>query len=209
MRKGTARSKVTVLHPLTIPVTCNVVYSHNANDCAIICENFLHSLNPPCHIGFDLEWPVTFASGKESKTAVVQFCNDPSEACYVLHVSCMSSMPAPLVEIIERTDIIKVGVNVQGDLYKLCRDFDVKFPDQGFVELGALANTTMNLNEKWSLAGLIKFLFQCDLPKDDQIRKSSWHVYPLTKQQLEYAALDAIASVKAYNHIVHHHSAQS
>lgn len=208
MKKSAARSNVTVLPPLAIPATCDIVYSHNANDCAIICDNFLNSLKPPCHIGFDLEWPVTFESGKESKTAVIQFCNNPSEACYILHVSCMPTIPNQLVQIIERTDIIKVGVNIQGDLFKLCRDFDVKFPDQGFIDLGVLANTAMNLNDKWSLAGLIKFLFHRKLPKDDHIRKGSWQVYPLNEQQLNYAALDAIASIKVYNQIVHQTSTQ-
>lgn len=36
--------------------------------------------------GFDLEWPVSFTSGSQHKTALIQFCPS-SQVCYLFHVS--------------------------------------------------------------------------------------------------------------------------
>ncbi len=39
--------------------------------------------------GFDMEWPVTYRSGAESRTALVQLSTSPTE-CFLFHISCMS-----------------------------------------------------------------------------------------------------------------------
>lgn len=39
--------------------------------------------------GFDLEWPVSFTSGSQRKTALIQFCPS-SQVCYLFHVSLCS-----------------------------------------------------------------------------------------------------------------------
>ena len=41
--------------------------------------------------GFDMEWPVVYRAGTESKTALVQLCPSHTE-CYLFHIACMSGM---------------------------------------------------------------------------------------------------------------------
>nr|XP_039267575.1 Werner syndrome ATP-dependent helicase homolog isoform X1 [Styela clava] len=198
--KGQGNSRIT-FPILKIPSTCQIIYSHNENDCNSICSDFLDSINAKTYIGFDIEWPVKYLCEKEPSTAVIQICDDPMRRCFVFHISCIGFLPTSLKKLIERNDIIKVGLNVQGDLYKLCRDFDICYPKSGVLELGDFANKVTRSSEKWSLARLVTFLFGQELPKIDDIRKGDWTSYPLSSAQLEYAALDAIASLMVYQEI--------
>lgn len=37
--------------------------------------------------------------------------------------------------------------------------------------------------------------------KDKKVRNSKWHIIPLSKEQLEYAAIDAYASLRLHLHL--------
>ena len=42
----------------------------------------------PLIVGFDMEWPVTYKVGSESKTALIQLCTS-SSTCYLFHIAYM------------------------------------------------------------------------------------------------------------------------
>ncbi|KAB0406736.1 hypothetical protein E2I00_013493, partial [Balaenoptera physalus] len=95
--------------------------------------------------------------------------------------------------LLENEAIKKAGVGIEGDQWKLLRDFDIKL--KSFVELTDVANEKLKCTETWSLSGLVKHLFGKQLLKDKSIRCSNWSKFPLTEDQKLYAATDAYEEV--------------
>jgi ribonuclease D len=69
---------------------------------------------------------------------------------------------------------------------------------QGFVDTLRLARSALRL-PSYSLAGVTEHLFGIVLDKSFQ--KSNWRRRPLTRAQLEYAALDAIITLRVYDEL--------
>ncbi|KAJ8401885.1 hypothetical protein AAFF_G00374660 [Aldrovandia affinis] len=172
-----------------------VVYSREKNDCSFISEDLRSCLNPGAALGFDIEWPPSFTKGKTKKVAMVQLCAS-EEKCYLFHLSSMSGFPAGLKMLLQDEAIKKVGVGIEGDMWKLLSDFDIKL--KNFVELTYLANEKLRCAEKWSLNGLIKYLFKRQLMKDRDVRCGQWDDFDLTEEQKRYAATDAYAGLIIY-----------
>ncbi|KAJ8346360.1 hypothetical protein SKAU_G00277610 [Synaphobranchus kaupii] len=169
-----------------------VIYSREKNDCSFLSEDLRSCLEPGAAVGFDVEWPPSFAKGETKKVAMVQLCAS-EEKCYLFHLSSMSGFPAGLKMLLQDEAIKKVGVGIEGDMWKLLSDFDIKL--KNFVELGNLANETLRCSEKWSLDGLVKHLFKRQLLKDKDVRCSQWDDFELKEDQKRYAATDAYAGL--------------
>uniref|UniRef100_W5MXX5 DNA 3'-5' helicase n=1 Tax=Lepisosteus oculatus TaxID=7918 RepID=W5MXX5_LEPOC len=173
----------------------SVVYSYESHDCSFLSEDLRTGLTPGSAVGFDIEWPPSFIKGKMKKVAMVQLC--PSEdKCYLFHISSMAGFPAGLKRLLQDETIRKVGVGIDGDMWKLMSDFDIKM--KSTVELGDLANKKLRCLEKWSLDSLVKHLFQKQLLKDKSVRCSRWDDFILAEDQKKYAATDAYAGLIIY-----------
>ncbi|XP_016064572.1 PREDICTED: Werner syndrome ATP-dependent helicase isoform X3 [Miniopterus natalensis] len=175
--------------------TGSIVYSYEPSDCSFLSEDISMSLSDGDAIGFDMEWPPIYSKGKLSRVALIQLCVSESK-CYLFHVSSMSVFPQGLKMLLENEAIKKVGVGIEGDQWKLLRDFDIKL--KSIVELTDVANEKLKCLETWSLNGLVKHLFGKQLLKDKSIRCSNWKNYPLTEDQKLYAATDAYAGLIIY-----------
>uniref|UniRef100_A0A6Q2YNT5 DNA 3'-5' helicase n=1 Tax=Esox lucius TaxID=8010 RepID=A0A6Q2YNT5_ESOLU len=171
--------------------TGTVIFSQEKNDCCFLSEDLRSSLSPGSAVGFDIEWPPSFTKGQKKKVALVQLCVS-EEKCYLFHISAMSGFPTGLKIFLEDENIRKVGVGIQGDMWKLLSDFDVKL--KNIVELGDMANERLLCGEKWSLDGLVKHLFKKRLFKQNDVRCSSWDDFGLSEEQKRYAATDAYVS---------------
>ncbi|KAH3735982.1 bifunctional 3'-5' exonuclease/ATP-dependent helicase WRN-like isoform X2 [Dreissena polymorpha] len=178
-----------------------LVYSHESSDCNILCEGILDTLSGSVsYIGFDIEWPVLYQTGKQAKTALVQVCTNISK-CYLFHVSCMSKFPVMLRKLLENESIKKVGLNIENDIWKLGYDFDINSKDivqKSTIELRTLANKKLRSAENWSLEGLARNVLRLRISKDPGIRKCDWRQYPLPEAQQKYAATDAVVSLMIY-----------
>uniref|UniRef100_H0X0X3 DNA 3'-5' helicase n=1 Tax=Otolemur garnettii TaxID=30611 RepID=H0X0X3_OTOGA len=175
--------------------TGSIMYSYEANDCSLLSEDIGKTLSDGDVVGFDLEWPPVFRKGKHGRVALIQLCVSESK-CYLFHISAMSVFPQGLKMLLENETVKKAGVGIQGDEWKLLRDFDVKL--KSFVELTDVANKKLKCIETWSLNGLVKHLFGKQLLKDKSVRCSDWSNYPLTEDQKLYAATDAYAGLIIY-----------
>uniref|UniRef100_A0A8C0DF13 Bifunctional 3'-5' exonuclease/ATP-dependent helicase WRN n=1 Tax=Balaenoptera musculus TaxID=9771 RepID=A0A8C0DF13_BALMU len=173
----------------------SIVYSYEANDCSFLSEDISMSVSDGDVVGFDMEWPPIYSKGKLSKVALIQLCVSESK-CYLFHISSMSVFPQGLKMLLENEAIKKAGVGIEGDQWKLLRDFDIKL--KSFVELTDVANEKLKCTETWSLSGLVKHLFGKQLLKDKSIRCSNWSKFPLTEDQKLYAATDAYAGFIIY-----------
>ncbi|XP_022722592.1 Werner Syndrome-like exonuclease [Durio zibethinus] len=147
-------------------------------------------------IGFDIEWKPSFQRGiLPGKAAVMQICCD-NRYCYVMHI-IHSGIPQSLQVLLGDSTIIKVGVAIGGDAVKVFRDYNVSV--KAVEDLSYLANQKLNSDpQNWSLAALTEKLVCKELPKPKRIRLGNWELYPLSKEQLQYAATDAFASWHLY-----------
>ncbi|XP_048877228.1 Werner syndrome ATP-dependent helicase homolog isoform X2 [Brienomyrus brachyistius] len=173
-----------------------VVYSCEKNDCSFLSEDLRSCLTPASAVGFDMEWPPSFTKGQKQKVALIQLCVS-EQKCYLFHLSSMLGFPAGLKMLLEDDTIKKVGLGIEGDMWRLLSDFDIKL--KNFLELTDLANEKLRCAEKWSLDGLVKHLFNQQLKKDRDVRCSSWNDFDLTEEQKRYAATDAYAGLIVYN----------
>ncbi|XP_025031851.1 Werner syndrome ATP-dependent helicase-like, partial [Python bivittatus] len=177
----------------------SIIYSYNANDCSLLSEDILITLPVGAVLGFDIEWPAIYAKGKEGKVALIQLCESETK-CYLFHISSMSSFPVGLKRLLEDNTIKKAGVGIEGDKWKLMRDFEIKL--ENLVDLADLANEKLKCKEIWSLNGLVKHLFHKQLVKDRLVRCSNWECFPLTEEQKLYAATDAYAGFLIYQNLI-------
>ncbi|XP_046421103.1 Werner Syndrome-like exonuclease isoform X1 [Neodiprion fabricii] len=180
-------------------------YADTFGDCAMACDEVLQLVQKKTDIivpiGFDLEWPFSFQTGS-GKTALIQICMD-YKICHLLHVYELRKLPAALIELLIHPKVRLVGVNIKNDVWKLGRDFK-EFPSQKVVEnncidCGTFANATLNRSCRWSMANLTAYVLQKEISKDPKVRRSKWHIQPLSDAQKSYAATDAYVSLLLYN----------
>ncbi|KAG9080533.1 hypothetical protein FRC06_006463, partial [Ceratobasidium sp. 370] len=153
--------------------------------------------------GFDVEWKPTFTKGQvESPIAVLQLAKE--DQIYLIQLSAMHDFPERLREVLEDSNIVKAGVGVAGDAKKLWRDYGVSL--LGAVELSHLARSADvsrwgmgKFNELISLTRLLEEYRSRRLCKG-KARMSNWEL-PLTVQQLNYAASDALAGYLVHQHL--------
>ncbi|CAN4120842.1 unnamed protein product [Withania somnifera] len=142
-------------------------------------------------LGFDIEWKPTFRKGvAPGKAAVMQICGD-KDICYVLHI-IHSGIPQTLQFLLEDPTVVKVGVCIANDAYKVHRDHNVSV--NALEDLSELANRKLDDPKKWSLASLTEKLLAKQLPKPSKIRSGNWEANVLSSDQLHYAATDAFVS---------------
>lgn len=176
----------------------SVIYSYNASDCSLLCEELISSVSQSesdrLHVGFDLEWPVSFTSGAvENKVALIQIC--PAEdKCYLFHIAAMGTLPSALKTLISHGSIIKYGINIEADFWKLERGFDIQVREilrKSVIDLGTLANAKLKSSERWTLDGLARNVLQKRLDKNMHVCCGDWDNWPLSENQMQYAAADA------------------
>ncbi|CAE6522146.1 unnamed protein product [Rhizoctonia solani] len=86
-------------------------------------------------VGFDMEWTVRM--GPQRKTGLIQVSD--ASTVLLIQISSMESFPHKLKELITSAIILKVGVNIGGDMKKLCRDFGPSYAARGVLDLSQLA----------------------------------------------------------------------
>ncbi|MBA0664458.1 hypothetical protein Goklo_004455, partial [Gossypium klotzschianum] len=140
-------------------------------------------------------WNFDTAGILPGKAAVMQICCD-SQYCYVMHIF-HSGIPQSLQVLLEDSEIVKVGVAIDGDAVKVFSDYKVSV--NALEDLSDLANQKFDSDcRHWSLAALTEEFICKELPKPKKIRLGNWELYPLSNAQLQYAATDAFASWQIY-----------
>ena len=72
-------------------------------------------------LGFDAEWKVTYQRGEpQAPVALIQICTDIG--VYLFHIH-QYGFPDELIRIMNHSKIIKIGLNISGDILKIQRDF--------------------------------------------------------------------------------------
>ena len=146
-------------------------------------------------IGLDTEWP-PFVHNAKTSTLQLGIADGRT---YVISLHELRRIPQTLRVLLADQTVAKVGKSIDGDVKRLFTDY--KLEVKGAIdlawrakELGLVKDARIGFD-----AMCRKFLGRSLSGKTD-IRLSDWSQTPLSPQQLEYAALDALAGAYLMNH---------
>jgi hypothetical protein len=97
--------------------------------------------------------------------------------------------PPELRDMLLSNEINKVGLEVEGDLKRLRTEYGLQYG--AFVDVGRAVKRIFDAKVN-GLARVGKYILNVDLPKPRHVTMSNWERYPLTMEQIRYAAHDAL-----------------
>ena len=143
-------------------------------------------------VGFDTETRPCFHRGERHSVALLQLSSEHDAFLFRIN---KTGIPEPLKLFLEDESITKIGLSTSDDFHQLARVCD--FKPVGFIELQQLVKqyhiTDMSLQKIYAI------LFQEKISKGQQL--SNWEATYLTDAQQSYAAIDAWACLRIYNHL--------
>ena len=116
--------------------------------------------------------------------------------------------------LLESSDYLKVGVEIDADFDKLSEHFDLQFDRNSVLDVARFYDDHEKQNEKHSqsqsmnpnemkLADLCKRVLGHSIDSNAEIARSEWNAYPLNDDQLRYAAETAHFSLRLFFKIHH------
>lgn len=169
---------------------------YGSKEWVAMMESLTSSSAPHQHvIGVDTEW---FC---KSPTAVVQIASFTH--CFVFHVSYMDNRALPdcVKELLEHEQYLKCGVGINGDVKQLRQHLQCALaPTMNVEDFAQLLFAVGPGN--YGLKKLTELLVEEEMPfKTDKLTRSNWEL-PLSVEQCQYAADDAVASYAVGRRIV-------
>ncbi|XP_075659869.1 uncharacterized protein LOC142629715 isoform X1 [Castanea sativa] len=166
--------------------------------------------NATCHIegckvlGLDCEWKPNYEKGsKPNKVSIMQIASDKMVFIFDL-IKLFEDVPDVLdnclARILQSPSILKLGYNFQCDVKQLAHSYGDLECFKHFEMLLDVQNVFKE--PRGGLSGLAKKILGAGLNKTR--RNSNWEQRPLTKNQLEYAALDAVVLIHIFRHVGSH-----
>ncbi|KAK2977713.1 hypothetical protein RJ640_013731, partial [Escallonia rubra] len=155
-------------------------------------------------VGIDCEWRPNYEKGsKPNKVSIMQIASEKRAYIFDL-IKLFEDMPDILdnclIRILHSPRILKLGYNFQCDVKQLALSYgDLKC----FKQYEMLLDIQNVFKEpSGGLSGLAKKILGAGLNKTR--RNSNWEQRPLTQNQLEYAALDAVVLIHIFSHVRDH-----
>lgn len=143
-------------------------------------------------VGFDTETRPSFKAGVSYNVSLVQLSTD--DVCYLVRL-CSVRMERPLLRLLENRNVLKVGVDVAGDIRNLGKLRH--FRAAGFVELQKEVEA-FGIEDK-SLRKMAAIILGVGVSKAQRL--SNWEAKEMTAAQLRYAATDAWICLKMYQQL--------
>lgn len=143
-------------------------------------------------VGFDTETKPAFRRGETHKVALIQVSSE--EKCFLFRLNKIG-YPDELEDFFCNPDIKKIGLSLRDDFAALRKRSDrkpINFIDlQTFVDKYGIEDN--------SLQKIYAILFGKKISKNQRL--SNWEANKLTEAQKSYAAIDAWACLRIYNHL--------
>lgn len=155
-------------------------------DCAI------SALREAGTIGFDTETRPSFVKGVFYKISLLQLATPTT--CYLFRLQ-MIGRNESLKALLEDPSVKKIGLSTHDDSRSLQRWMPCR--PAGFIELQKYVKPFGI--EEMSLQKIYAIVFGEHISKAQQL--SNWEINPLTPAQQQYAAIDAWACLKIYEHL--------
>ena len=137
--------------------------------------------------------PANVVTGPGRKSSLLQL-STPT-VCYLFRLNRIP-LAKPILQLLESSDVLKIGADVAGDLRSLRQIRH--FRDGGFVDLQALA-PQWGIGEK-SLRKLSAIVLGQRVSKAQRL--SNWEAATLTDKQQLYAATDAWVCIRIYEQLL-------
>lgn len=143
-------------------------------------------------IGFDTETKPSFKKGRPNKVALMQLSS--SDKCCLFRLNKIG-IPDTLRAFIEWPGIKKIGLSIHDDFHVMHRSSE--FSPAGFVEL-------QEYIKQWHIADIslqkvFGIVFGHKISKSQRL--TNWEAATLTHAQQVYAATDAWACLRLYEHL--------
>jgi ribonuclease D len=144
-------------------------------------------------IGFDTETKPAFKRGQGNKVALMQLSTE--EECFLFRLNCIG-YPGELEALMSDCAVKKIGLSLRDD-FAAIRKRSVRVPEnftdlQDFVDKFGIEDN--------SLQKIYAILFGRKISKNQRV--SNWEAATLTLAQQTYAAIDAWACLRIYNHLI-------
>jgi ribonuclease D len=144
-------------------------------------------------IGFDTETKPTFKRGQVHKVALMQLSTE--KECFLFRLNKIG-YPDELEALMSDRAVKKIGLSLRDD-FAAIRKRSVRVPEnftdlQDFVDKFGIEDN--------SLQKIYAILFGKKISKNQRV--SNWEATTLTPAQQTYAAIDAWACLRIYNHLI-------
>lgn len=144
-------------------------------------------------LGFDTETKPSFKKGRKNKVALLQLST--ANEAYLFRLNKFA-VPDAVKQLLENTEVIKVGVAIRDDLAAINQ---LKpFIPGGFIELQHFVKD-YHIQDN-GLRKLAANILKIRISKQQQL--SNWEGKTLTDAQLNYAATDAWACHQIYSQLI-------
>lgn len=154
-------------------------------------------------IGLDCEWKPNFRKGCQSKVSILQVASEKMVFIFdliKLYRDVPDALDKSLAQLLQSPRILKLGYSFQCDMKQLI---------QSYGDLACFKHCEMLLDvqkmfkeSRGGLSGLAEKILGAGLNKTR--RNSNWEQRPLSRNQLEYAALDAVVLIHIFRHVNSH-----
>lgn len=141
-------------------------------------------------IGFDTETRPSFKAGVSYNVSLIQLST--ADVCYLIRLTSVR-MERCLMRLLESRKVLKVGVDVLGDIRNLNKVRH--FRAGGFVELQKEVEA-FGIEDK-SLKKMAAIILGVSVSKAQRL--SNWEAKEYTSAQMRYAATDAWICLEMYN----------
>lgn len=144
-------------------------------------------------IGFDTETKPVFRKNATNKVALMQLAT--LDKCFLFRLNLIQ-YPDDLDDLICSKDVLKIGLSLRDDFSALRKRSDC--PPLNFIDLQTLVKD-YGIKDM-SLQKIHAILFNKKISKNQRL--SNWEAHTLKESQKKYAAIDAWACLKIYNHLI-------
>ena len=155
-------------------------------------ERAAQALSKEKILGLDTETRPSFRKGVHYNVSLLQLST--ADTCYLFRL-CRTGLTDKLIELLESTNVKKVGVSLHDDFHVL--KARRSFTPGCFVELQTYVSDFGI--EEMSLQKIYAIIFAQRISKSQQL--TNWDADVLTDKQKTYAATDAWACLNIYNHL--------
>lgn len=141
-------------------------------------------------IGLDTETKPVFNKGGMNPVALLQLST--LDRCYLIRLCKIGNIPDSIKKVLESESVKKIGLSFADDISALQRREKTKL--NNIVELQQMA-PKFGITDK-SLAKMYAIVFGEQISKRQRL--TNWEAPKLTEKQVQYAALDAYATLSIY-----------
>ncbi|GMH11339.1 hypothetical protein Nepgr_013180 [Nepenthes gracilis] len=188
---GSLRSRYLHLHELFVD---DIIWVDEVDG----LQNATHYIEGCKVVGIDCEWKPNYVKGsKPNKVSIMQIATEKMAFIFDL-IRLYNEIPevldSCLARILHSSSILKLGYNFQCDIQQLAQSYDELKCFKHYEMLLDIQNVFKET--QGGLSGLAKKILGAGLNKTR--RNSNWEQRPLTKNQIEYAALDAVVLIHIF-----------